>query len=565
MKPDRVMKELAAARTLAYATGMDDRQIFGKKIAIIAAPNEDCPGHMRLGELAQAVKIGVAEEGGVGRILYVGLGICDGFAMGQNEEGESVEEAIRTGMPFSLVSSDINRNAAVAQIRGHGFYDGVVFIAACDKNIPGYLRAAAAMSDMPAVFVTAGPMMPGNVDGEDAGVLTGFTADGAFKKEKIDKEMLDEICRNSCEGSGSCEGMYTANTMACITEGLGLTVPGMASAHSVSAKKHRLSVQSGRTVMRMLKEGITTKDILTEAAFRNAIRVDMALGGSTNTGIHIPAIAKERGIEVTIDTFNELGDSTPNLVRISPTKADDGTMYRMIHFEREGGMPIVMSRLRESLETKEVMTVTGPLEERLAQVKDNGKNDVIKTFNNPYSPTGGIVFYRGTLAPEGAVIKESAVDPSVPRVMKYKAKVFDSEIEVRKYILSGKVEEGDALIIRYEGLAGAPGMPEMLYPTSDLLSLDPELTKKIVLITDARFSGGTRGPCYGHVLPEAFNGGPIALVKDGDMIEVNRDKRELNLLVDEEELGYRRERWERVVKPAGDNLLEEFRAKHTTN
>jgi dihydroxy-acid dehydratase len=538
------VKNLPAARACLYGVRLDKEQIDKPLVAIVYAPNKICPGHMHLDDLANYVKIGIAEAGGVGIETPAGVGVCDGSAMGHE------------GMKYSLPSRELNRDSAVDMIRAHGIFDGVVYIGACDKNIPGYLMAAASMKDMPGIFVTTGPMMPGNINGKGADVVTSFSADAQYALGKITQEEYDKIIEESCPTVGSCAGLFTANSMACVTEALGLTVPGMATAHAIHNRKYRLATETGRQIMKLIKDGITTKDILTEEAFYNALTVDMAIGASTNTVLHVPAIAKEAGYNFDLNKINEISRQTPNILRISPASE-----FRMDDFDKAGGVPVVMSRLwSSSLLNGKVKTVTGSLEERLRQVKDNGKCDVIKNMQMPYSPTGGIAVYRGNLAEEGSVIKESGVAPDVPKVFEGNARVFDDEADATAYIKAGRVKKGDVIVIRYEGPAGGPGMSEMLYPTSAIKGL--KMDKDVALITDGRFSGGTAGICIGHVEPEAYNGGTIALVENEDKIRIDMNKSTIDLLVSEDVLSQRKNNWKRIEKPVPKGgILESYRAK----
>ncbi len=531
------VKKLPAARACLYGTGIDKSQIDKPSVAIVYSQNEICPGHVHLDHLASAVQRGVAEAGGAGFKMNLGLGVCDGIAMGHD------------GMKYSLPSRELNRDSVVDMIKAHGLFEGVVYIGACDKNIPGYLMAAAALKDMPGIFVTAGPMLPGNVDGEGADVVTAFAADAQYALDKIDQNKYDKIMEESCPTVGSCAGLFTANSMACVTEALGLTLPGMATAHAVDNKKYRLATQTGRRIMELLRSNVTVSDILTEEAFYNALVVDMAIGASTNTVLHVPAIAKEAGYDFDLEKINEISENTPNLLRLSPAGE-----YRMNDFDRAGGIPVVMSRLRDLLNPN-VKLVAGSLESRINDVEDNGNTDVIKSVEKPHSSSGGIAVYRGNLAPEGSVIKESGVDPAVSSRFEGTARVFEDELDATEYIKAGKVVKGDVVIIRYEGPAGGPGMREMLYPTSAIKGL--EMDKEVALLTDGRFSGGTAGICIGHIEPEAYNKGPIALVEDGDKIVIDMDKKEINLV--DVDLQSRAENWERVEKPTPTKILSNYR------
>jgi len=535
----KTVKDLPAARSLLYGAKYDKEQLRKPLVAIIYSQNNITPGHLHLDDLADSIRLGIAENGGTGIKMNVGLGICDGIAMGHD------------GMKYSLPSRELNRDSAIAMIMAHGVFDGVVFIGACDKNIPGYLMAAAGL-DISVAFVTTGPMMSGCVNGHGADVVDSFAADAQYALNEINKQDYEEILESSCPSAGSCAGLFTANSMACVTEALGLTVPGMATALAVDNKKYRLATQSGRAIMDMIKKGISVKQIMTEDAFYNAFVVDMAIGASTNTVLHIPAIAKEAGYNFDLSKINEISKKTPNILKISPASS-----FRMDAFDNAGGIPLVMKRLQDLL-ILDCKTITGNLEARLNNVADRGNTIVIKTKDKPYSPSGGIAVYHGNLSPEGSVIKESGVDVSVPLKFNGVARVFNDESLATEFIKASKVQKGDIIIIRYEGPAGGPGMREMLYPTSAIKGLG--LDKEVALITDGRFSGGTAGICIGHVEPEAYNGGPIALVKDGDKIEIDREKKEINLLIDNDTWKNRKANLEKVEKPAPTQILKNFRA-----
>ncbi len=536
------VKDLPAARSLLYGAKYDKEQLSKPLVAIIYSQNNITPGHLHLDDLADSIRLGVAEGGGTGVKMNVGLGICDGIAMGHD------------GMKYSLPSRELNRDSSIAMIMAHGVFDGVVFIGACDKNIPGYLMAAAGL-DMSVVFVTTGPMMSGCVNGKEADVVDSFAADAQYALDEINKEDYETILESSCPSAGSCAGLFTANSMACVTEALGLTVPGMATTLAVDNKKYRLATQSGRAVMDMIKKGVSVKQIMTEDAFYNAFVVDMAIGASTNTVLHIPAIAKEAGYDFDINKINEISKKTPNILKISPASS-----FRMDAFDNAGGIPLVMKRLQDLLNL-DCITITGNLKDRINKTIDKGFTTIIKTKDKPHSPSGGIAVYRGNLAPEGSVIKESGVDVSVPLIFNGIARVFDDEALATEFIKAGKVQKGDIIIIRYEGPAGGPGMREMLYPTAAIKGLG--LDKEVALITDGRFSGGTSGICIGHVEPEAYNGGPIALVKDGDKIKIDREKKEITLLIDNDTWQSRKSHLERVEKPTPTQLLRNFRSLFT--
>jgi len=551
MNADEV-KQLPAARACLHGTGLDKEQIDKPFVAIVYSPNEICPGHLRLEELANAVKRGIESNGGTGIKITSGVGICDGIAMGHD------------GMNYSLPSRELNRDSVIANVKAYsGLFQGVVYIPACDKNIPGQLMAAARLKHLAGGFVTPGPMMPGYMWDVDKkamvalDVVSAFGAEASHKLGRISDEKYEQVMELSCPGPGSCAGLFTANSMACVTEALGLTLPGMATTHAVDNKKLRLATETGRQVMQMIERGVTLEDVLTEEAFYNAFVVDMAIGASTNTVLHVPAIAKAAGYDFDLDRINEISERTPNLVRISPA-----SQYRMLDFERAGGIPVVMKRLGNLLKVigteYDTKTITGLLQQRLEEVFDNGQTDVIRSLENPHSQTGGIAVYRGNLAPEGSVIKESGINPAVPARGVYTARVFDDEQTATDYINAGKVQKGDVVVIRSVGPAGAPGMPEMLRATSAIKELGLDLY--VALITDGRFSGGTAGNCVGHVAPEAYNGGPIALLRDGDQVEIDRNKKQINYLGDELAFDCRRDSWKRVENPVQDEILINYRA-----
>lgn len=518
--------ERSPHRSLLKALGLSDREIDEKPfIAVVNSWNEIVPGHVHLDRLAKAVKEGIWKAGGV-PFEFNTIGICDGIAMGHE------------GMKYSLPSREIIADSIELMIEAHRF-DGMVLIPSCDKIVPGHLMAAARLN-IPAIVVTGGPMLPGYFRGREVDLIDVFEGVGMYRSGKISLEDLVELENEACPGCGTCAGMFTANTMACVTEALGMSLPGCATAHAVSAKKLRIARRSGELIVELVKRGIKPSDIMTREAFENAIRVDMALGGSTNTVLHIPAIARELGIELELEIFDEISRDTPHLCDMRP-----GGPYRLIDLDRAGGVPAVMKRLWDKLHL-DALTVT------MRTVGENIRNavirdeKVIRPLDNPVHPEGGIAVLKGSLAPEGAVVKQTAVQEDM-MVFEGEARVFDSEEEAFRAIVNGEVEDGNVIVIRYVGPIGGPGMPEMLAPTSAVVGMG----LRVALVTDGRFSGGTRGPCVGHVSPEAALGGPIALVHDGDIIRIDIPRRRLDLMVDEEELQDRRRRWkpkERVLK-----------------
>ncbi len=512
-------------------------------VGIIYSPNEICPGHVHLENLANQVAYGIHSNGGVPVKMTAGVGVCDGVAMGH------------PGMMYSLPSRGTNADAAEEMIRAHGIFDGVVYIIACDKNAPGYLMAAARMNDLPEICISTGPMLPGNYRGRDIDVVDAFAARAQFDLEKIGKDEYREIVANACPGYGSCSGLFTANSMACVAEALGMTLPGCATIPAVDAKKKVIAEQTGKQIMNLIYAGTPAKDILTEEAFLNAIAVDMAIGASTNTVLHIPAIAEEAGIDIDLDSFDKLSKVTPNMVRLAPATVGD-KKYFMVDFDRAGGIPAVMKELSYNGLIHDVQTVYGKLSERfeIAEIIDA---NVIRPIDNSYSSEGGIAILRGNLAPEGSVVKTTGISPNVPKVFDGIARVFNSEEEATGYINGGNVVKGDILVIRYEGPIGGPGMREMLYPTSAITGLG--MGDDVALITDGRFSGGTTGLCVGHVEPEAYLGGPLAFVEHGDLIRIDLNNRAIDLSVDNTTLAQRKEGWVPVEKDVPKGVLRNYR------
>ena len=535
------IKKLPAAETLLFGIRLDRKQIKKPLVAIVYSQNGICPGHMGLDDLAGYVQTGIAEAGGVGIKMNAGVGICDGIAQGHE------------GMRYPLPSRELNRDCVVSMIKAHGVFEGVVYLAACDKNIPGYLMAAAHL-DLPGIFVTAGPMLPGYINGKRIDVVDASEANAQYEQGDINQKEYEKIIEECCPTIGTCAGLMTANSMACITEVLGLTIPKMATIPAVESKKYRLATESGRRIMELIDKEITTRQILNKKAFKNALRVDMSIGASTNTILHLQAIAKEVDCELSLDEIQSISDSTPNILKLSPM-----TRYWVSDFDKAGGIPVVMNRLKTLLEI-DIETVAGSWRHRLENIEDNGDTRLIKNLQSPHSSTGGIVVLKGNLAPEGALIKVSGINPSVPKIFNGKAQVFNSEEEATIFVKQHELNPGSVLVIRYEGPAGGPGMREMFYLGAWITGLNKD--KEIALITDGRFSGGTRGICVGHISPEAYNGGPIALIKNGDDIEINLNDRTINLLISNNEMADRKENWQRIEKETSlDNVLKEFRKK----
>lgn len=523
MRSDMAKKGLAKAphRSLLKADGLTDEEINRPLIAIVNSYNEIVPGHINLDKIADAVKAGVRMAGGT-PIEFSVIGICDGIAMNH------------MGMKYSLPSREIIADSVELMVQAHAF-DAMVMIPNCDKIVPGMLMAAARVN-IPTVVVSGGPMLAGRYKGKDIDLISVFEDVGAFKSGKIDEKELAEIEEHACPGCGSCSGMFTANSMNCLTEVIGMGLPGNGTIPAVYAERIRLAKKAGMAIMSLLEKNIKPRDIMTSEAFKNALTVDMALGCSTNTVLHLPAIAREAEVDINLEMVNEISAKTPNLCKISPAGS-----HHMQDLYEAGGVYAVMSELKKKdLLNLELMTVTGKMiGEDIAKIS-NLNTEIIRPIDNPYSETGGLAVLWGNLAPEGAVVKQSAV---VPEMLEHEgpAIVFDSEELAVEAILGGKIKEGDVIVIRYEGPKGGPGMREMLTPTSAISGMG--LDSKVALITDGRFSGGSRGAAIGHVSPEAQEGGVIALVKEGDLIKIDIPNRKIHLEVDAGELGRRMKGW----------------------
>ena len=520
MRSDRVKKGLERAphRSLFRALGLTDEELKKPLVGIANAYNEVVPGHMHLRQITEAVKAGVRMAGGVPLEFGV-IGVCDGIAM--NHEG----------MKYSLVSREIIADSIEIMAQAHAF-DALVLVSSCDKITPGMLMAALRLN-IPALLISGGPMLTGSFRGQKVNLISVFEGIGKVRAGEMDEEELAELERCACPTCGSCAGMFTANSMNCLSEALGLALPGNGTVPAVSAERLRLAKLTGIKVMELLRKRITPRKIATEAAFRNAIAVDMALGCSTNTVLHVPAIAREAGVDLPLQVFDEISRKTPVLASLIPAGP-----HSVPELDEAGGIPAVMAELsRADLIETGVLTGLGvPLSKVLKEARIRNP-EVIRPLDKAYREEGGIAILWGTLAPEGAVVKTSAV---IPEMMRHEgpARVFDSEEEAYKAILSGKIRPGDVVVIRYEGPRGGPGMREMLSPTSAIIGMG--LGSSVALITDGRFSGGTQGACIGHVSPEAAEGGPIALVREGDRILIDIPARRLDLLVPEEELEARR-------------------------
>ena len=531
------VKELPAARCLLYADGIDEKDMDRPFIAVVNSFNEINPGHIHLQELGQKVKDGIRAAGGVPLEFHT-IAVCDGIAMGHE------------GMKYSLPSRETIADSIEEMIRGHGIFEGAVYIASCDKNLPGHLKASARIN-LPSIFVTGGPMMPGKYGRQRLGVKAAFEARSQYERGRITKEVYEELISNACPGAGSCSGLYTANSMACVTEALGLSLKMCASTHALDPAKDVIAFESGKRILGLVRDGVTFTDVVTEKTIENALRVDMAIGASTNTLLHVPALAEELGFKFDLSIIDEINASTPNLVRLNPSNE----LY-MIDFHQAGGVPAVMGELQKKALLHNTLTVDGDLFDRLVDEK-TGNSDVIRPIEKPYSKTGGLAVLYGNLAEEGAVIKEAAVSPNFPRIFNGKARVFDSEEEVNAFLSTEDVEKGTVLVIRYEGKIGGPGMREMLYPTSAVSGLG--LDEDVALITDGRFSGASKGPCIGHIQPEAALGGTIALVKNGDKIRIDLEKKRIDLLIDERELTKRRRNFKAKVKSLPYGVLRNYK------
>ena len=507
----------AAHRSLYHALGLTPEEQQRPLIGIVSSYNEIVPGHMNLDKIVNAVKLGVAMAGGT-PIVFPAIAVCDGIAMGHE------------GMKYSLVTRDLIADSTEAMVRAHGF-DGLVMVPNCDKNVPGLLMAAARVN-IPTVFVSGGPMLAGRVDGKKTSLSSMFEAIGAYTAGKIDEQQLTVCEKGTCPTCGSCSGMYTANSMNCLTEVLGMGLQGNGTIPAVYSARIELAKHAGMQVMELVKRNIRPRDIMTAAAIKNALTADMALGCSTNSMLHLPAIANECGVDFNLDMANEISAKTPNLCHLAPA----GPTY-MEDLNEAGGVYAVLKELTKlNLLDTSALTVTGKtLGENIADAV-NRNPAIIRTVENPYSQTGGIAVLRGNLAPEGSVVKRSAVLPEM-LVHEGPARVFDCEEDAQAAINAGSIKPGDVVVIRYEGPKGGPGMREMLNPTSAIMGMG--LGNSVALITDGRFSGATRGACIGHVSPEAASGGVIGVVQEGDIISINIPENKLELKVDEAELAER--------------------------
>ncbi|MCJ7739145.1 MAG: dihydroxy-acid dehydratase [Anaerolineae bacterium] len=522
MLSDRVKKgvERAPHRSLFYATGLTEEELDRPIIAVANSYNEFVPGHVHLDKIVEAVKAGIRIAGGTPLEFNV-IGVCDGIAMGH------------PGMKMSLPSRELVADSVEAMAVAHSV-DGIVMVPNCDKIVPGMLMAAGRLN-IPTIVVSGGPMMAGRHHGQDIDLSTVFEAVGEYTVGKTSEDQLREIEKAACPGCGSCSGLFTANSMNCLTEVLGMGLPGNGTIPAVTAARYRLAKHAGMQILDLVRGGILPRDIMTPAAFENAIAMDMALGGSTNTVLHLPAIAHDAGVDLRLEMFDEISSRTPYLVKLRPAGP-----HHMQDLDEAGGVPAVMAELiAHDLIHGDLITATGK------SVRENLSNarrltDVIRPFDNPYRVSGGLAILKGNLAPDGGVVKVAAVKPEMMH-HRGPARVFNSEEEALDAILGGRIEAGDVVVIRYEGPRGGPGMREMLMPTSVLAGMG--LDDKVALLTDGRFSGATRGAAIGHISPEAAAGGPLGLVEEGDEIEIDMHHHTLTLCISDEELRERRQAW----------------------
>ncbi|MFW6133999.1 MAG: dihydroxy-acid dehydratase [Elusimicrobiota bacterium] len=522
MKSDKIKKGInrAPSRALLYACGVDNEEILDKPFIGIASSFTDIvPGHVHMKRLCEAISKGIHAGGGISFEFGVPA-ICDGIAMGHK------------GMRYSLPSREIIADSVESMAGAHSL-DGLVLLTSCDKITPGMLMAAARVN-IPSIIVTAGPMLTGRKESRRLSLVRDtFEAVGNYEAGKISRKELEDFALNACPGCGSCQGLYTANTMNSLTEAMGMSLPGAGTSLAVSAKKERIAYRSGKRVIELVNKKIKPRSIMNKKAFYNAIVVDMATGGSTNTVLHLPAVAREAKVDIDLMLFDKISREVPQILSLRP-----GGDYFMEDLEWAGGIPAVLNRLISFI--KDNSTVSGSKIKTIARNAEIEDIDVIRAKSNPYSSTGGLAILYGNICPEGAVIKKSAVAEK-NMVMSGPAKIFNSEEKTIKAIKSGKIKKGDVVVIRYEGPAGGPGMREMLNPTSLIAGMG--LEKDVALITDGRFSGGTRGPCIGHISPEAAQKGPIAALNDGDIIDINIPERSLNVRLTRQEIDMRLLRW----------------------
>ncbi len=521
-------------RALLYATGLPRTEMDKPFIGVVTSFTDLIPGHIGMRDLERYIEKGVHTGGGYP--FFFGVpGICDGIAMGHS------------GMHYSLASRELIADMIESVAEAHKL-DGLVLLTNCDKITPGMLMAAGRLN-IPSIVVTAGPMLSGRYKGRRLNLTSDtFEAVGKYKKGLITNDELDALEMCACPGAGSCQGMYTANTMACVTEALGMSIEGCATALAVSSKKRRMAFESGRLVVGLVKKNITPRKVMNMKAFENAIMVDLALGGSTNTVLHIPAIANDAGIKLPLEMFDRLALKTPHLTDMLP-----GGKNYLEDLDQAGGIPALLKRLRDRINDN--ITVSGKSVHAIADSAEVFDEDVIRPISKAHHKQGGIAILRGNLAPGGAVVKQSAVSANM---MKFEgtAVVFDSEEDAMKAILAGKVKAGHVVVIRYEGPKGGPGMREMLSPTSAMAGMG--LSESVALVTDGRFSGGTRGPCIGHISPEAMEGGPLAVVRDGDIIKIDIPKRSLDIILEPAEIRERLGRWKQPAPKITKGYLARY-------
>jgi len=536
MRSDTIKKGLERMphRALLYATGIPKSEIGKPFIGVATSFTDLIPGHTGMRDLERFIEKGVHSGGGYP--FFFGIpGICDGIAMGHG------------GMHYSLASRELIADMVETVAEAHRL-DGLVLLTNCDKITPGMLMAAGRLN-IPSIVVTAGPMHSGNYRGRRLNLTSDtFEAVGKFKRGLIKKEELEDLEMCACPGAGSCQGMYTANTMACVTEALGMSMEGCATALAVSAKKRRIAFESGQRIVHLIKKNITPRKIMNMKAFENAVMIDLALGGSTNTVLHIPAIAHDAGIKLPLETFDRLALSTPHIADMLP-----GGKNYMEDLENAGGIPAVLRRLREKINDN--ITVGERTIHAVADAAEVFDEDVIRSLDKAHHKQGGIAILKGNLAPGGAVVKQSAVSKNM---MKFEGEaiVFDSEEDAMKAILAGKIRAGHVVVIRYEGPKGGPGMREMLSPTSAISGMG--LSESVALITDGRFSGGTRGPCIGHISPEAMEGSPLAIIRDGDRIRIDIPKRSLDVLITKKEIETRLQSWKQPAPKITRGYLSRY-------
>ena len=511
--------ERAPHRALLHATGVTKKAMSKPFVGVISSFTDIVPGHIGFKDMERFIEKGIHSGGGYAFFSSV-PGICDGIAMGHK------------GMHYSLPTRELIADMIESVVEANSF-DGILLLTNCDKFTPGMLMAAGRLN-VPAIVVTGGPMISGRYKMRRLALVKDtFEAVGMYQAGKISANELGRLEMEACPGSGSCQGLYTANTMACVTEAIGMSIIGCGTALAVSAKKRRIAYDSGIRIVELIKDDITPRKIMTREAFENAIRVDMALGGSTNSVLHITAIANETGVPLELETFDRISKDTPQITNIQPN--GDGFMEDV---EFAGGIPAVMKSLGNKI--KDCQTVSGFTTKEIINSAENFDPQIIRTVDNPFNPEGGVAVLRGNLAPDGAVVKQSAVSKKMMKFTGF-TRVFNSEEDGMKAIMGKKIKSGDVVVIRYEGPKGGPGMREMLSPTSAITGMG--LQESVALITDGRFSGGTQGPCIGHISPEAMEGGPIALIEEGDKIAIDIHERKIELLVDEKTLSDRKKRW----------------------